>query len=364
MNNKKLVLAFIGLALLVTSAHVAVQSQQAKKAGETTGTTAPIDHFKTILIGKGSSPKWSPDGTKIAFISKEGWLSVTNADGKGIIKKIARLKPEGFDWLSDSELVFWEQEQQRIEGVLERPITRIKKLTLDGREELIVENRPLKGEVPRITPPVRLPDGTVGYYENYFEQPPAYKTGEKRTFRVIKSGKLKLALTQKQMRAYIVPNGGTGAGDIWIESMDDATEKRVTTGRLFSFPELSPDGSKILAVYGALCGMCVVDLQGNPTCIGKESFETGDLSSAALGPPQAKWSPDGKKIAYMYMTGKGEQIEVIASDIYVENPDGTDRIQVTDTRDEYEVYPVWSPDGTRIACTGYYSNKIYIIRIK
>jgi tricorn protease-like protein len=108
----------------------------------------------------------------------------------------------------------------------------------------------------------------------------------------------------------------------------------------------------------------VVDLQGNPTCIGKESFETVDISSAALGPPQAKWSPDGKKIAYMYMMGKGEQLETIGSDIYVENPDGTGRIQVTNTPDEFEVYPVWSPDGTKIACTGYNSHKIYVIRIK
>jgi Tol biopolymer transport system component len=31
---------------------------------------------------------------------------------------------------------------------------------------------------------------------------------------------------------------------------------------------------------------------------------------------------------------------------------------------EYEVYPVWSPDGTKIACTGYDSHKIYVIKIK
>ncbi|HVP36907.1 MAG TPA: hypothetical protein VMT04_07930, partial [Terriglobales bacterium] len=107
-----------------------------------------------------------------------------------------------------------------------------------------------------------------------------------------------------------------------------------------------------------------VDLQGNYTCIGKKGVEDKDVSSGAIGPPQARWSPDGKKIAYMYMTGKGEQLETIGSDIYIENPDGTDRIRVTNTPDEFEVYPVWSPDGTKIACTGYYSHKIYVINIE
>jgi len=354
MNKKKLVLALIGLALFLALVNVVAEQKQEPRESKR--------HFETILIGKGSSPTWSPDGTKIAFISEDGWLSVTNANEKGIPKKITRLKASDFDWLSNTEFIFWEQEQQRIEGVLERPITRIKKLSLDGREELIAENRPRKGEVPRITQPIRLPDGTVGYFENYFEQPPPYQTGDKRTFNVIKSGKLKPALIQKQMRAYIVPNGGTGAGDIWIESMDGEIRKRITSGRLFSFPELSPDGSKILATCGNLCwAMCVIDLEGNYTCIGKRGFENADSSSGSVG---EKWSPDGKKIAYAYMTGKGEQLETIGSDIYIENPDGTGIIQVTNTPDEFEVNPVWSPDGTKIACTGYYSHKIYVIKIE
>ncbi len=230
----------------------------------------------------------------------------------------------------------------------------------DGKEELIVEDHPGKGEAPRITYPIFLPDGAIGYYKNCFEQPPDYIAG-KRTFKVIKFGRLKSDSTQKQMRAYVVPSGSTGAGDIWIESMDGEVKKQITSGRLFSFPELSPDGTKILAVCGSLCwSMCVVDLQGNYTCIGKKGVETVDIASGALG---GKWSPDSKKIAYMYMTGKGEELETIGSDIYIENPDGTGRFQI-ETPDEMEEEPVWSPDGTMIACQTYRKNKILILKLR
>ncbi|MDH4222388.1 MAG: hypothetical protein OEV55_02495, partial [candidate division Zixibacteria bacterium] len=321
--------------------------------------------YETILIGKGGSTMWSPDGTRIAFISEDRWLCVAHIEAKAEIVNVAPIneKVKGFNWLNDSEFILWEKETQRIEGVLLGPIIRIKKLTLDGKEELIVEDRPGKGEAPRITFPIFLPSGTIGYYENAFEQPTGHITGE-RTFKVVKFGRLKSDSTQKQMRAYVVPSGSTGAGDIWIESLDGEIQKRITTGRLFSFPELSPDGTKILAVCGSLCGTCVIDLQGIYTCVGKKGYESGDTFSATLGPPNVKWSPDGKKIAYMYMTAIGEELETIGSDIYIENAEGTERAQVTDTPDEFERYPIWSPDGTKIACTGYYSHNIYVIKIK
>lgn len=51
-----------------------------------------------------------------------------------------------------------------------------------------------------------------------------------------------------------------------------------------------------------------------------------------------KWSPDGTKIAF---SGHG-------SDIYVMNADGTEEVRLTD-RQRFESLPAWSPDGTQIA---------------
>ena len=53
------------------------------------------------------------------------------------------------------------------------------------------------------------------------------------------------------------------------------------------------------------------------------------------------WSPDGKRIAFMWHDGQ-------QSDIHVVNADGTGWEILTDTPTD-ETWPTWSPDGARIA---------------
>jgi TolB protein len=55
------------------------------------------------------------------------------------------------------------------------------------------------------------------------------------------------------------------------------------------------------------------------------------------------WSPDGKKIAYVSQAADGK------GDIWVMNPDGSEKTRVTTDDHNYDYYPAWSPDGKYIA---------------
>src|SRR5919201_42308 len=55
-----------------------------------------------------------------------------------------------------------------------------------------------------------------------------------------------------------------------------------------------------------------------------------------------RWSPDGKRIAFVSNRSGDWQIWTI-------NPDGSGLQQLTYTSSGRTLYPVWSPDGTRLA---------------
>ena len=246
--------------------------------------------------------------------------------------------------------------------------------------EEIVGSINLKGEKSQLTSsqeqiqiesaPVFLPDGTIGFYKKGISE-------GTRTFKVVKAGTLPPDSALKQLQAKIAfENSFVMYGDIWLVSVDGAIKKRITTNKRFSFPELSPDGKKILAhkIPGAEPylgqGDYVVDLLGNETYIGDpdKKIPVTDLKGrvvaarwATEASVEAKWSPDGSKIVYMYQKTNNEDLGT--SDLVIKNADGTGRFQIK-TSDEAELEPVWSPDGKMLACETYRTNKIRIFKLK
>lgn len=61
------------------------------------------------------------------------------------------------------------------------------------------------------------------------------------------------------------------------------------------------------------------------------------------------WSPDGSKIVFHYL-GRDEIISYgYTKDIYVINSDGSNPVNITNSPQEDDISPLWSPDGSRIA---------------
>jgi Tol biopolymer transport system component len=359
MNNKRLILALIVLVLLLALVYVMVQSQQSKKSNLTVRTPSKISGFEIIDIGTGRAPRFSPNSKKIAFLSG-GWLCLANSDGTGGIQKIAPVKALDFQWMDDSTLIYWLQELQTNEEI-------VSKISLKGEKSTLTSNE----EQAKIeTHPIFLPDGTIGFYKKGM-------TEGTKTFKVVKVGTLPPDSALKQLQAKIAfENSFVMYGDIWLVSVDGTIKKRITNNKRFSFPELSPDGKKILShkipgvdpYLGQ--GDYIIDLQGNETYIGDPDISipvydsTGKIlyqdieGSVGL---LSKWSPDGTKITYMYQKTNNEDLGT--SDLVIKNADGTGRFQIK-TSDEVELEPVWSPDGKKLACETYRTNKIRVFKLK
>lgn len=58
---------------------------------------------------------------------------------------------------------------------------------------------------------------------------------------------------------------------------------------------------------------------------------------------RARFSKDGKKLAYVSGSADGK------GDIWLMNPDGSDKIRLTERDETYDYFPCWSPDGRYIA---------------
>jgi len=126
--------------------------------------------------------------------------------------------------------------------------------------------------------------------------------------------------------------------DIYLLSPEQKCPIRLTnTQNLDSAPALSPDGEKIAFIVhlATLATLHVMNADGT----GVISLE----QDSASGP---SWSPDGARIAFAKRSRQGD---IVDSDIYLMDADGTDLVNLTGHLGTDDTAPAWSPDGGRIA---------------
>ena len=78
---------------------------------------------------------------------------------------------------------------------------------------------------------------------------------------------------------------------------------------------------------------------------------------------QPAWSPDGRYIAYVGVDFIPETA-TFWQDLFVINVETGEKTQLTDTREEYESMPTWSPDGTKIAYLSERDGELYLYTIE
>lgn len=154
-------------------------------------------------------------------------------------------------------------------------------------------------------------------------------------------------------------NPGTFMHDIWVMNADGSGLRRVTTtsGQRDQYPHMSPNGKQILFTRGqepppfpgAVPQIFKINVDG--------SGETNLTNNAVpgcfpFGPPPCffeawpRWSPNGKQILFNRAPRPGQ------ADIWVMNADGTGKTNLTNRPEINDFFADWSPNGKTITWGG------------
>lgn len=266
------------------------------------------------------NPVFSPDGKKIAY---------TKANYKGLwifdlisnsIKQITEEDAAGFafKWSSDSK------------SILSR-VSKYENLKRYNAVKILdVENGNSQQLTDYKTTMPFLPDWVNGDSEVYLptkEGVVVYSTGKQKN---IKSELGSYVLNDK-----IVVHDFTTGNEQISTPINNADIINLT---------VSPDKNRIaFEIVG-----------GNMYSMNADGTNLTDLGKGN----RPRWSFDSKKIIYMITQDDGHTFT--ESDIYSINPDGSEKVNLTNTDDLIEMNPCFSPDGKSITYDEFNDGSIYI----
>lgn len=280
-------------------------------------------------------PRWSPDGKKIAF-TREKWRGIylKNADGSGDIEKITE-NGSGCEivWLPDSNIILFCVENQ----------LKFKRVGSKGSKSVITMREGYVGPASLFWVP------TMGLFYNTIKI--SNIEAERNEFSIIicdlegnikreiksdikSAGKIspdgsKIAYPEPLVRGKLVT---FDTMRVWLTDAAGGNKKLVMEGSDLLPIKWAPDSKKLLIGRGWYMDVYMI--------------ESGEVFNLDRG-DEMNWSPDGEWMVYVILEDDGHYIT--SSEIYIIRYDGTQKNQLTNTTDLIEKYPIFAPDGSKIA---------------
>ncbi|MDQ3011195.1 MAG: serine/threonine-protein kinase, partial [Acidobacteriota bacterium] len=305
------------------------------------------------LIGPdGFSPSWSADGQEIVYSTQNG-SSIFNRVAVGSQIWVVNLRTSAKRQIAagpDAVQPCWSPNGHRLAywGLRNNARRDIWTVSASGGEPVAVTNDEAQDGSPIWSPDghylyyVSNRNGRLGLWRVAIDERSGKLLGEAEpllapsfysmTLSVSRDGKRlvyssRVAHTNIRRAPFDVERGVVTGESSWVTQ----STKRATNH------DVSPDGQWLTYyIYGDPQFDIFVSRIGEPD-------KNYQLTNDAAIDRAPRWSPDGRRVAYFSnLTGKFE--------IWTINPDGSDRRQLTFSRDDQPGYldPSWSRDGTRM----------------
>src|SRR6266550_1308471 len=273
-------------------------------------------------LAEGEFPNWSPDGTRIAFLSaRDGYWNIyaVNADGSGIIRLTndSAYADHDYSWSPDgSRLAFSAGRLTRDIFVINTDGTGLTRLTTDSLSDFA---------------PAWSPDGSKIAFSSNRDTGDGYDLS---IYVMTADGSDAIRLTNDSARdsdPNWSPDGSklaftrdwpsdTSKSGVHVMNADGSGLQRISQGHS---PRWSPDGTKILFLG---MGIGVSDPNGSGLHRIAVSYDSNPITSPA------GWSPDGTKIAFVNLGW-----------IWVVNADGSGLQNLTPNNVLPMRTPAWRP---------------------
>lgn len=314
---------FMTAALLLTQGVTAQTLKEGKLENVTRITSDAVKY---------ENPRWSPDGSKIAFtgLGYDG-LYVMNADGASKMQISADLGVGYmYQWSADSREILvrdtrWEQNGDKI-------------VRLHAAWAL-----DLSGQKTRLTEDAE------------YMQPAAWRyaaTGAKSIVsseaQVISSVKLKALPATIANQVKLSPTTNVSfivdSDNLYVVNAR-GVKTLINEGASFC-PALSPDGKKV--AFNQMDDVCVMNIDGTNKIVIGQGFSPSWVNN--------------DQIIYERTTDDGHTYT--SGELYLAKADGTSIKQLTSTGNLIEMQPTISPDGTKVLFTSFTDGQIYVADFK